>query len=93
MSKKVLKEDVKLEELSAEEQAEVMHKLADSYQPEPVKKGLFKNRTDKAHLAVSLVKSLLRIMAGYYLLQLDMPMAGWYLIAAEGLGIVEELVV
>ena len=44
------------------------------------------------HFTVSLVKSLLRIVAGYYLIIGDLFVAGVLLIAAEGLGILEEVV-
>jgi len=48
--------------------------------------------TSKGHFYVSLVKSVLRIMAGISLTQGSIVAAGIYLIAAEILGIVEELV-
>lgn len=54
---------------------------------------MFKNRTDLAHLVVSLIKSALRIVAGICLINYDMLGAGVWLIAAEALGIIEELVV
>lgn len=46
----------------------------------------------KGHFYVSLVKSVLRIGAGTSLIMIGLPEAGWLLIAAEVLGIVEELV-
>lgn len=48
--------------------------------------------TSKGHFYVSLVKSVLRIGAGASLIMIGLPEAGWLLIAAEVLGIVEELV-
>ena len=48
--------------------------------------------TSKGHFYVSLVKSVLRITAGASLIMMGLPEAGWLLIAAEVLGIVEELV-
>lgn len=48
--------------------------------------------TSKGHFYVSLVKSALRICAGVSLIMIGLPEAGWFLIAAEILGIVEELV-
>lgn len=46
----------------------------------------------KYHLYVSLAKSALRIAAGVALVTGSLIIAGLLLIAAEGLGIVEELV-
>jgi hypothetical protein len=46
----------------------------------------------KWHLRISLLKSFLRIGAGWYLLLGSFFMAGLALIIAEILGIVEELV-
>ena len=48
--------------------------------------------TSKGHFYVSLVKSGLRIVAGASLIMMGFPEAGWLFIAAEVLGIVEELV-
>lgn len=48
--------------------------------------------TSKGHFYVSLVKSVLRIAAGTSLIMVGYPAAGWLLIAAEVLGIVEEIV-
>jgi len=48
--------------------------------------------TSKGHFYVSLVKSALRIIAGVALVQGLLVEAGAFLIAAELLGIVEELV-
>ncbi len=48
--------------------------------------------TSRGHLYVSLVKSGLRIVAGVSLIMMGFPEAGWLFIAAEVLGIVEELV-
>jgi hypothetical protein len=46
----------------------------------------------KWHLRISLLKSLLRIGAGVYLVMGNLIAAGSLLVAAEMLGIVEELV-
>lgn len=48
--------------------------------------------TSRGHFYVSLVKSALRIIAGYALTQSNFVLAGGLFIAAEVLGIVEELV-
>lgn len=48
--------------------------------------------TSRGHFYVSLVKSVLRIGAGSSLIMVGFPEAGWLLIAAEVLGIVEEIV-
>ena len=48
--------------------------------------------TSRGHFYVSLVKSVLRIGAGASLILIGLLEAGWLLIAAEVLGIVEELV-
>jgi len=48
--------------------------------------------TSRGHFYVSLVKSVLRIGAGASLIIVGLPEAGWLLIAAEALGILEELV-
>ena len=48
--------------------------------------------TSKGHFYVSLVKSVLRLCAGTSLIMMGMVEAGWFLIAAEVLGVVEELV-
>jgi hypothetical protein len=48
--------------------------------------------TSKGHFYVSIVKSALRIAAGTSLIMIGISAAGWLLIAAEVLGIVEELV-
>jgi len=48
--------------------------------------------TSKGHFYVSLAKSALRVVAGASLIMMGLPEAGWFLIAAEVLGIVEELV-
>lgn len=48
--------------------------------------------TSKGHFYVSLVKSGLRIIAGAFLMLGNLFIAGGLLIAAEALGIVEELV-
>ena len=48
--------------------------------------------TSKGHFYVSLVKSALRLCAGASLIMMGLPEAGWFLIAAEVLGVVEELV-
>ncbi len=51
-----------------------------------------KQPNPKFHLYVSLIKSLFRICAGVLLITGDMLGAGITLIAAEVLGILEELV-
>lgn len=48
--------------------------------------------TSKGHFWVSTVKSAVRIVAGVFLIQGNLLMAGVFLIMAEVLGIVEELV-
>lgn len=48
--------------------------------------------TSKGHFYVSLVKSGIRITAGLRLIQGDVIGAGIFLIVAEALGILEELV-
>ena len=48
--------------------------------------------TSRGHFYVSLVKSALRIVAGGNLLTGNLFLAGLFLILAEVLGIVEELV-
>ena len=48
--------------------------------------------TSRGHFYVSLVKSIIRIGAGGCLIQGNLFMAGFCLIMAEILGIVEELV-
>ena len=48
--------------------------------------------TSKGHFYVSLVKSALRIVAGGNLVMGNLFMAGTFLILAEVLGVVEELV-
>jgi hypothetical protein len=48
--------------------------------------------TSKGHFYVSLVKSVIRIMAGVALINSEFIIAGGLLIAAEILGIVEEIV-
>jgi len=46
----------------------------------------------KGHFYVSLVKSALRVIAGAMLIQGSMVLGGAFLIAAEALGVLEELV-
>ena len=46
----------------------------------------------RGHFYVSLVKSGLRIVAGVFLIDGNLLVAGALLILAEGLGIIEELV-
>ena len=46
----------------------------------------------RGHFYVSLVKSGLRIVAGIFLIDGNLLVAGALLILAEGLGIIEELV-
>jgi hypothetical protein len=46
----------------------------------------------KAHLHISLVKSVFRVMAGGALMSQMFYLAGLMLILAEGLGVLEELV-
>jgi hypothetical protein len=48
--------------------------------------------TSKGHFWVSMVKSIIRIVAGGCLIQGNLLMAGFCFIMAEVLGIVEELV-
>lgn len=48
--------------------------------------------TSRGHFYVSLVKSGLRIIAGYALINANFVLAGSLFIAAEVLGIVEEMV-
>lgn len=48
--------------------------------------------TSRGHFYVSLVKSVIRIAAGFCLIGGNLLMAGTCLIVAEVLGIVEELV-
>lgn len=48
--------------------------------------------TSRNHFYVSLAKSALRAIAGASLVMMGLPEAGWLLIAAEVLGVVEELV-
>ena len=48
--------------------------------------------TSRGHFYVSLVKSAIRIVAGFCLIAGNLLMAGVCLIMAEALGIVEELV-
>ena len=43
------------------------------------------------HFYVSMVKSLIRVVACLFLINGDLTIAGLLLIGAEGLGIVEEL--
>ena len=46
----------------------------------------------KLHQRISFFKSALRIAAGTSLIMMGLPEAGWLLVVAELLGIVEELV-
>ena len=48
--------------------------------------------TSKGHFWVSMVKSAVRVAAGFFLITGNLLMAGVFLIMAEVLGIVEELV-
>jgi hypothetical protein len=48
--------------------------------------------TSKGHFYVSLAKSAIRIFAGYALIGGNLMLAGALIIAAEVLGVVEELV-
>lgn len=48
--------------------------------------------TSKGHFYVSLVKSAIRIIAGACLITGNLLMAGYCIIVAEMLGVVEELV-
>jgi hypothetical protein len=48
--------------------------------------------TSRGHFYVSLVKSAIRIIAGAFLIGGNLLMAGFCLIIAELLGIVEEMV-
>ena len=45
----------------------------------------------KKHFYISIVKSVVRIVAGVFLVMGNVVLAGFFLIAAEGLGILEEL--
>jgi len=45
----------------------------------------------KKHFYISLVKSAVRVWAGWALINLQVPLAGVLLIAAEILGVWEEL--
>ena len=47
--------------------------------------------TSKRHFYISLVKSILRIIAGGFLAAGNLFIAGMFLIAAEVLGVAEEL--
>lgn len=47
--------------------------------------------TSKRHFYISLVKSILRIIAGGFLAAGNFFIAGMFLIAAEVLGVAEEL--
>ena len=47
--------------------------------------------TSKKHFYVSLAKSAVRIVAGIMLCYGSLVLAGFFLISAEGLGILEEL--
>jgi hypothetical protein len=44
------------------------------------------------HFIVSMVKSIIRVAAGVFLITGDLVMAGGLLIAAELLGVLEEMV-
>ena len=48
--------------------------------------------TSRGHFYVSLAKSALRILAGIFLIDGNLLVAGSLLILAEGLGILEEVV-
>lgn len=48
--------------------------------------------TSKGHFYISLIKSVIRIVAGAYLITGDFVIAGLLLITAELLGILEEIV-
>ena len=50
-----------------------------------------KESNSRKHFYVSLAKSAVRIVAGMFLISGNLVIAGLLLIAAEGLGIVEEL--
>lgn len=50
-----------------------------------------KQPNPKIHLYISLVKSAVRIAAGLALINQSVVAAGWCLIAAEVLGVLEEL--
>lgn len=60
--------------------------------PQPAKEGETKYPDAKKHLHISLVKSALRIIAGAGFCSGSMIIGGVFLIVAEILGIVEELV-
>ena len=57
-----------------------------------VSAGLQSKDPSRGHFYVSLVKSALRVVAGAMFIQGSMILGGAFLIAAEVLGIVEELV-
>jgi len=46
----------------------------------------------KLHFYISMIKSTVRMYAGYQLSMGDLVMAGGYLILAEVVGIIEEMV-
>lgn len=48
--------------------------------------------TSRGHFYVSLAKSALRVIAGLSLIRGDIVMAGALFVAAEALGVLEELV-
>ena len=48
--------------------------------------------TSKGHFYVSLAKSAIRVLAGIALINSNLMLAGALVIAAEALGVVEELV-
>lgn len=48
--------------------------------------------TSPGHFYFSMAKSTLRIVAGVFLIEGNLPIAGALLIIAEGLGIIEEIV-
>jgi hypothetical protein len=52
---------------------------------------LDKQPNPKIHLYISLVKSMIRILAGWALVGQFFIVAGWFLIIAEVLGVIEEL--
>jgi hypothetical protein len=50
-----------------------------------------KQPNPKIHLYVSIVKSMVRILAGWALISQFFVLSGWLFIVAETLGILEEL--
>jgi len=83
---------------SARRAAEAWDKVSDDWEPIdadiPVVRSVAAKDPGRGHFYVSIVKSILRIVAGIIMLSVGGPVAaaGGFLLAAEVLGIVEELV-